>query len=63
MKKLARLREEVNAWRILSQRVSDALELAQMGDDSLRAELEPETISLEAEIQRRELEVMLSGQI
>jgi peptide chain release factor 2 len=61
MKKLARLREEVGGWRTLSQRVSDALELAQLEDDSLRGELEPETNSLEEEIQHRELEVMLSG--
>jgi peptide chain release factor 2 len=61
MKKLAGLREEVEGWQSLSQRVSDALELAQLDDESLRSELEPETTALEDEIQRRELEAMLSG--
>jgi peptide chain release factor 2 len=61
MKKLARLREEVDDWRSLHQRVSDALELAQLEDESLRPDLESEIEGLEKELERRELKVMLSG--
>ncbi len=61
MKTLSVLREEVTGWQDLRQRVRDALELAQMEDDSLRAELEAETKSLEREFARRELAAMLNG--
>ena len=61
MKKLARLRDEVEDWRAVQQRVNDALELAQLHDESLRADLEKEIQSLETELERRELKVMLSG--
>ncbi len=67
MKKLADLREQVESWQILRQRAGDALELAQLdyetssGDETLQTDLESETDLLEAEIERREMEVMLSG--
>ena len=62
MKKLAGLRDEVESWRSLGQRISDGLELAQMEDESLRPELESEAAVIEAEVHRRELSVMLSGE-
>jgi peptide chain release factor 2 len=61
MKKLARLRDEVEDWRALQQRIIDALELAQLEDESLREDLEKEIDALEAELEHRELKVMLSG--
>jgi peptide chain release factor 2 len=61
MKKLARLRDEVEDWGAVKQRVADALELAQLEDESLRVDLEKETEALEAELERREFKVMLSG--
>jgi peptide chain release factor 2 len=61
MKRLAHLRTQVDNWRSLSHRIDDALELARLEDESLRPELERETKQLEAEIDHRELEVMLSG--
>jgi len=67
MKKLAELREQVENWQTLRQRVGDALELAELesesssGDERLQSDLEGEADQLEAEIERRELEVMLSG--
>jgi peptide chain release factor 2 len=61
MKRLAFLRQEVEDWQRLSQSVSDALELSRLEDESLRSELEKETTQAEEEIERRELEVMLSG--
>jgi len=61
MKKLSGLRLEVEDWRRLEQRVDDALELARLEDESLRPDLEAEVQAVEAEIERRELKVMLSG--
>ncbi|MGE5223353.1 MAG: peptide chain release factor 2 [Omnitrophica WOR_2 bacterium] len=61
MKQLAALRDEVQGWQTLSQRINDALELAQLEDESLRPELEKEVGSLEAELDQRELRAMLSG--
>ncbi len=61
MKKLSDLRDEVEGWHTLEKRIQDNLELAQLEDESLRPDLEAETIALEAEISRRELTVLLSG--
>lgn len=61
MKKLSGLREEVESWRKLEQRTHDALELAELEDESLRAELEQEVSALEKELEKREFAAMLSG--
>jgi peptide chain release factor 2 len=61
MKKFARLRDEVDDWRALQQRVNDALELAQLDDESLRNDLQKEIQALEGELEHRELKGMLSG--
>lgn len=61
MKNLADLREEVEGWRTIEQRAKDDLELAELGDDTLRPELEPEIQALEHEVARRELSTLLSG--
>lgn len=61
MKQLAALRDEVEGWQSLQQRTADAMELAQLDDESLREELESETAAIEAELSRREFNAMLSG--
>ncbi len=61
MKKLADLRDEVDGWHTLEKRIQDTLELAQLEDESLRSDLEPEVAALEADIAKRELSVLLSG--
>lgn len=61
MKRLSALREEINEWREIKQTVSDSLELAQIGDESLRAELESEIKRIEKDIDQREFALMLSG--
>jgi peptide chain release factor 2 len=61
MKKLAALRDEVEDWRALEQRATDALELSLLEDESLRAELENEAGALEEDVAQREFKVMLSG--
>jgi peptide chain release factor 2 len=62
MKELSSLRQEVEDWQTLAQRAKDALELAGLEDESLRLDLEPEAAALEKELERRELELMFSGE-
>lgn len=61
MRQLSALREEVEGWQALRQRLHDALELALLEDENLRSELTAETEVLEAEISKREFYAMLSG--
>ncbi|RPH59621.1 MAG: peptide chain release factor 2, partial [Chloroflexi bacterium] len=48
-------------WQVFTRRISDSLELAQMEDESLRAELETEISAIEAELDKRSFTSMLSG--
>jgi peptide chain release factor 2 len=61
MKRAASLRQRIADWKNLAQRLSDAVELAQMNDESLRPELEAEATSLEKIVHQKELNTMLSG--
>jgi peptide chain release factor 2 len=61
MKRLSGLRDEVDSWRHLQQRLHDALELAGLEDESLRPDLESETEALEKEIDQHEFYAMFSG--
>lgn len=61
MKRLSRLKEIVDSWNQLERRLIDALELAELGDESLREELENEVALLAREVDQRELDAMLSG--
>ena len=61
MKKLADLREELEGWTKLEKRITDALELAEMEDESLRPDLEGELGPIEKELEQRELSTLLSG--
>jgi len=61
MKKYNGLKAEVHSWRSFSRRLHDALELAQLNDESLRAELETEISAIESELEKRSLTAMLSG--
>lgn len=61
MRRLAELREEVDAWQKFQRHLEDALELAQLGDESLRTELEAEVQRLEEELENRSFSLMLSG--
>ena len=51
----------MEAWRIFALRIKDGNELAQIGDDSLRSELESEIETLEKELEKRSFTAMLSG--
>ncbi len=61
MKQLASLRRDVEGWRTLQQRTNEALELAALGEEDLRGELEPEVSAIEKEVERREFSAMLAG--
>ncbi len=62
MKKISTLKQEIEGWDTLSQRISDAKELAELEDESLRAELESEISKLEKLVAKRELDTLLSGE-
>lgn len=62
MKRLSSLKSEVDFWATLDRRAADALELARLGDESLRPDLEQEASALETELEKRELKAMLSGE-
>ncbi|TLN21329.1 peptide chain release factor 2, partial [bacterium] len=61
MKDLADVRDELDGWTKLEKRISDALELAEMEDESFRADLEAEISPIEKELEQRELSLLLSG--
>lgn len=61
MKAASGLREEVASWRTFGARLVDLTELAALDDESLRGDLEKEITALEAELQRRSFNAMLSG--
>ena len=61
MKGLSALRNELEGWQNLHQRITDALDLASLEDESLRQELTVEVETVEAQVQRRDFYAMLSG--
>jgi peptide chain release factor 2 len=61
MKQYNIIKAEVDSWRSFARRLTDALELAQLEDESLRAELDAEVAALETELDKRSFTAMLSG--
>lgn len=61
MQRLSRLKSQVGRWRQVSNRLADALELAQLGDDMLD-EISQETQELTQMVERMSLQAMLSGE-
>jgi peptide chain release factor 2 len=61
MSRVAKLRQSIQGWRSLQQRVDDALELASLNDESMRSDIEQEIDAARIEIERRELQVLFSG--
>ncbi len=61
MKSASSLREEIESWDGFQKRLKDMLELVQLGDESMRTELEQEVAGLEADLDRRSFTAMLSG--
>jgi peptide chain release factor 2 len=61
MKTVSGLRDEVESWNSLKQQIHDLTELAKLGDESLRADLETEIQTLETDLEKRSFAAMLSG--
>ncbi len=61
LKSLSDLRDEIAVWRGIEKRIQDALELAEIGDESIRADLEKETAAISSELSRLEINALLSG--
>ena len=61
MKELSDMRDEVESWHNLLHHIQELTELAELEDESLRVELETEIGIIEKDIQKRELDTLLSG--
>jgi peptide chain release factor 2 len=61
MKVVSNLRDEVDSWRNFQAHINDLAELAHLNDDSLRAELDREISLLEADLDKRSFDAMLSA--
>lgn len=61
MQEIARLRDSIEPWQKLSQQVNDALELAQLDEESLEAELSTEAEMLRKTVDAMSMQAMLSG--
>lgn len=61
MQRLSRLKEEAALWEGVSGRIKDALELAELEDESLEAELITEVDSLAGVVHKLNFEAMMSG--
>lgn len=62
MKKISALRDELSAWEKLNEKTTSLLELAELHDESLHAEIESETEKIGQELDQRELSTLLAGQ-
>lgn len=56
------LRSQLERWDEVAQRIEDALELAELGDEALRADLEAEIDELTPRVDRLEFLTLLSGE-
>lgn len=61
MKKISLLQNETDDWSVISQRIADAIELTQIGDEDLRPDIEKEILAIEADVEHREMTSMLAG--
>jgi peptide chain release factor 2 len=61
MQEASRLRSELERWDGLSARIEDALELAELGDESLYDELNAEVTVLSTLVEQMEFTTLLSG--
>jgi peptide chain release factor 2 len=61
MKHIASLREAVDYWNTLTQRISYLLELSQLQDESIRSDISTELSEIETDLEQKEVDVLLSG--
>jgi len=61
MQRASQIRSELERWDTVLNRINDAIELAELGDEELRPDLEEEVSQLEPMVDRLEFLTMLSG--
>jgi peptide chain release factor 2 len=61
MKELSDIKNEVDQWDGLIQRIKDALEIASLRDESFRDELSGEVKQIEDEVNKKQIALLLSG--
>jgi peptide chain release factor 2 len=62
MRQQSRLREEIARWQGIARQIDDALELAEMGDESLLDDLSAEVDALGQTVGKLSFEAMFSGE-
>ena len=61
MKKISDLRDELGGWERLSTKINGLLELVELQDETLRADIVAEIGPIEKELDQRELKTLLGG--
>ncbi len=61
MRQLSRIRNEVTRWTTVEQQIADALELVELDDDDMAADLEHETDRLAGVVEQMAFRAQLSG--
>ena len=61
MRKLSRLKTQVDKWQSIHQRISDAIELAEIADDDMLADMAEETAELSVLVDAMSWQAMFSG--
>lgn len=62
MRDITKLKSQVDVWQGVSQRLADALLLAEMEDEELAADIRAETAVLEKEVARLEFQTLFAGE-
>ena len=61
MKAISDLSNELDDWKSLKTKIFDLIDLAELEDDSVKAEIESEIILIEKDLDKKELTMLLSG--
>jgi peptide chain release factor 2 len=61
MQRMSKLRAQIDPWKKVQQRISDALELAELSEGELEDELTQETETLSTVVEKMAFQAMLSG--
>ncbi len=61
MQRMSALKEEVERWRSIQTRINDTLELAELGDESLAAELNTESEAIKLIVDDLSFKALMSG--
>jgi peptide chain release factor 2 len=61
MQKLGKIKAEIARWREIQSRINDAVELAELGDDSMLADLTAEAEALKPIVDKMSFEAVMSG--